>query len=266
MRIRDPSATRSYGSTEAISLGDLGKFLAKGARVAKSFVVKTARDQSRRYYEKLDKWLAKQSASGGETESGVAYDHNSSNKEEITDEQAAALLATRAVVADCALQAVLKADKKELAESRILGDATSVEPESFFDSMLKTIQRIGPVVKKHGPKVIGYSLPLIIKGLKACIDANSNDEDEESAKVASESRKGKERPIIGGGSKAQRSEDNGEGPSRSNKSTSSSIGKPTSKPTSRLVESERDEEESNHGGYLGEDSNDPPAPKSRVSI
>lgn len=168
----NPNIADSRSHTESISLDDLGDFVAKGARAAKPILITVAREQAHVYYKKLDKWLAKQLDPTNNAESGVAFDHDSTSKEDTSEEQAAVLLTTRAVMAECALQAVLKANKTELRESRILGDASMAEPESFFDGMLKTVQKIGPAVSKHGPKVIRYGLPILLKGLNACIDTD----------------------------------------------------------------------------------------------
>ncbi|KAK1782638.1 hypothetical protein QBC45DRAFT_208989 [Copromyces sp. CBS 386.78] len=91
----------------------------------------------------------------------------------ITDAKAAGLLAHRAVLAECALQAVLEADKGDLQESVILGDAGSAEPESFFDGLLKVVQTMGSAVVKVAPKVLDAALPVLLDIVKSYARAES---------------------------------------------------------------------------------------------
>ncbi|KAK1774873.1 hypothetical protein QBC45DRAFT_336641 [Copromyces sp. CBS 386.78] len=176
-RFSTPHPTDREAQPESITMDYLWNFVCKGARAVKPVIIGAARTQAYACYQMLDSWLAKQLDPVESAESSIVHDRiPAGRKVMITDEEAAALLVTRAVMAGCALQAVLKADKEELSESHILGDASSVEPESFFDSMLKTVQKIGPAVENHTQTVTRYSLPPMIKALRAHIKVNGVEE------------------------------------------------------------------------------------------
>ncbi|KAK3690501.1 hypothetical protein B0T22DRAFT_380496, partial [Podospora appendiculata] len=78
------------------------------------------------------------------------------------DSAAAALLLTRAVMAEYALQVVLETDGYALRESFVLGDAGGVELERFLDNLFKTVQKIGPAVLKAAPEVLETAVPLVL--------------------------------------------------------------------------------------------------------
>ncbi|KAK5651828.1 hypothetical protein OQA88_11597 [Cercophora sp. LCS_1] len=141
------------GSTESF-FSDIGGFLAKGLAVAKPVLLTSARAG----LQKIDEILAKKENG---TESGLV----DNDAGVVSDEKAAALLAHRAVVAECALQAVVEADKKALTESVILGGADGAQQEGFFDGLLKTIQVIGPAVMKVAPAVLKTAVPLVVNAV-----------------------------------------------------------------------------------------------------
>ncbi|KAK3392368.1 hypothetical protein B0T20DRAFT_360601 [Sordaria brevicollis] len=153
---------------ESVSTDVLWSFVCKGARAAKPLFIQIARDVAKTCYQKLDNWLVSQLDSGETAESSIIHDRvPAGRKVVISDDEAATLLVIRAVMAGCALEALLKADKEELSESHILGDSASVEPEAFFDSMLKTVQKIGPTVVNYAQTVTSHRLPPLLDALRA---------------------------------------------------------------------------------------------------
>ncbi|VBB81500.1 Putative protein of unknown function [Podospora comata] len=147
---------KSGAQSEAF-FDNLGPFLTRALKVASPVLLTSARAG----LQKIDQILAKKEKQvGGGTE---ALLEDPTNEKVITDEKAAALLAHRAVVAECALQAVLEAEPKELRESVILGEsAGSAEQESFFGGLLKTVQRIAPAVLKAAPAVLNTAVPILL--------------------------------------------------------------------------------------------------------
>ncbi|KAK4195717.1 hypothetical protein QBC40DRAFT_300960 [Triangularia verruculosa] len=148
------------GTQSEAFFDNLGPFLMRALKVASPVLLTSARAG----LQKIDQILAKKEKQvGGGTE---ALLEDPTNDKVITDEKAAALLAHRAVVAECALQAVLEAEPKDLRESVILGEsAGSAEQESFFGGLLKTVQRIAPAVLKAAPAVLNTAVPVLLGAL-----------------------------------------------------------------------------------------------------
>lgn len=148
------SVTKAKGSPETEGFfDDIGSFLTKGLSVAKPVLLTSARAG----LQTLDQILAKKQ-SGTEA---LLDDAEAAG----SDEKAASLLAHRAVVAECALQAVLEADKKSLTESVILGGAEGAEQESFFSGLLKAVQTIGPAVLKVAAPVLKTAVPILLNAV-----------------------------------------------------------------------------------------------------
>ncbi|KAK3361856.1 hypothetical protein B0T24DRAFT_684090 [Lasiosphaeria ovina] len=161
------TSDKTESGTEAGGLSDsdseaffdgLGAFLSKGLQLAKPVLL----TGTRAGLKKLDEILAK--SQDPLTESLLESDTTDINSQ-ITDEKAAALLATRAVVAECALQAVLEADMADLKASVTLGDSSTVAPEGFLDGLLKTVQKIGPAVLKVAPAVLRTAVPVLLNAV-----------------------------------------------------------------------------------------------------
>ncbi|KAK0610696.1 hypothetical protein B0T17DRAFT_500616, partial [Bombardia bombarda] len=147
----------------------------KAFKVAKPVLIAGARAGLSAGLKKLDDVLVQSKDAG--TEALLENEDTVSDKVAIvTDEKAASLLATRAVMAECALQAVLEeTNTAALKESVILGDATgAVQSEGFFDSMIKTIQVIGPAVLKTAPAVIRTAVPLLLRGVAGALDGKES--------------------------------------------------------------------------------------------
>ncbi|KAK0714490.1 trypsin-like cysteine/serine peptidase domain-containing protein [Lasiosphaeris hirsuta] len=146
---------RATGTAETESFfGDISSFLSKGLSVAKPVLLTSARAG----LEKIDEILSKK---GSGTEAALVDD----GRGVVSDEKAAALLAHRAVVAECALQAVVEADKEALKESVILGGADGARQEGFFDGLLKTVQVIGPAVLSVAPAVLETAVPHLLSAV-----------------------------------------------------------------------------------------------------
>ncbi|KAK3346997.1 hypothetical protein B0T25DRAFT_592952 [Lasiosphaeria hispida] len=146
---------KATGTAETESFfGDIGSFLSKGLSVAKPVLLTSARAG----LKKIDEILSKKESG---TEAALVDD----GRGVVSDEKAAALLAHRAVVAECALQAVVEADKGALKESVILGGADGARQEGFFDGLLKTVQVIGPAVLKVAPAVLGTAVPHLLRAV-----------------------------------------------------------------------------------------------------
>ncbi|KAK3312680.1 hypothetical protein B0H66DRAFT_631357 [Apodospora peruviana] len=140
--------------TESL-LQDITGFLSSALTVAKPVLLTSARAG----LKKIDEMLAKK---GGNTEAGLVDD---STPGVVSDEKAAAWLAHRAVVAECALQAVVEADKKALQESVILGGVDGVQQESFLGGLMKAVQVIAPAVIKVAPAVLKTAVPTLLNAV-----------------------------------------------------------------------------------------------------
>jgi len=141
--------------TESL-LQDITGFLSSALTVAKPVLLTSARAG----LKKIDEILAKK---GGDTEAGLVDD--TSTPGVVSDEKAAAWLAHRAVVAECALQAVVEADKKALQESVILGGVDGAQQESFLGGLMKAVQVIAPAVMKVAPAVLKTAVPTLLNAV-----------------------------------------------------------------------------------------------------
>ncbi|KAK4164694.1 trypsin-like cysteine/serine peptidase domain-containing protein [Cladorrhinum sp. PSN259] len=145
------------GSSESF-FDNIGPFLAKALKVASPGLLTSARAG----LQKLDTILAKKQS----TQFSEGFLEDPTNEAAVTDEKAAALLAQRAVIAECALQAVLEADQKQLRESVILGESSgAADTESFFGGLLRTVQKIAPAVIKVAGPVLSTAVPVLLNAV-----------------------------------------------------------------------------------------------------
>ncbi|KAJ4383086.1 hypothetical protein N0V85_008531 [Neurospora sp. IMI 360204] len=142
--------------SEAEFFNDLTQFLAAGSQAPKPALIFSNRADLTTGQKQLDDYLSRKPE---KPETDLPVRPNPTDKSRpITDAKTAGLLAHRAVLAECALQAVLEADNGDLQESVILDDTGSAEPESFFDGLLKTVQMMGSAVVKVAHKVLDVAV------------------------------------------------------------------------------------------------------------
>lgn len=167
--------------SEAEFFNDLTQFLATGSQAPKPALISGNPADLTPGQKQLEAYLSKKS--GNEATDLPVRPSPTDKSRPISDAHAAGYLAHRAIVAECALQAVLEAKKTDLQDSVILGDATSAEPESFFDGLLKTVQMMGSAVVKVAPKVLDVALPILIDTVKSHARAESIFDDTPSVPV-----------------------------------------------------------------------------------
>ncbi|KAK3934471.1 hypothetical protein QBC46DRAFT_454165 [Diplogelasinospora grovesii] len=78
------------------------------------------------------------------------------------DIKAAELVTKRAIVAESALQAVMKLRQQELNAVKIPGEGEGGQEEAFFNFVKSAAQKIGAVVKETAPAVIKAVLPIVV--------------------------------------------------------------------------------------------------------
>ncbi|KAI0429589.1 trypsin-like cysteine/serine peptidase domain-containing protein [Xylaria sp. FL1042] len=86
------------------------------------------------------------------------------------DTQAAELVAKRAVMAEAALQAVMKLNKSELAELQLVNDQGGVHEEGFIDFVKTAGQKIGSYVKANAVPLAKRIIPLVKDALAPKLD------------------------------------------------------------------------------------------------
>ncbi|KAI1749459.1 trypsin-like serine protease [Xylaria castorea] len=79
--------------------------------------------------------------------------------------QAAELVAKRAIMAEAALQAVMKLNKAELNQLSIVNDNGDMHEEGFFDFVKTAAQKIGSMVKDATPFVLNTVVPVVLGAL-----------------------------------------------------------------------------------------------------
>ncbi|KAI0546553.1 trypsin-like serine protease [Xylaria curta] len=79
--------------------------------------------------------------------------------------QAAELVAKRAIMAEAALQSVMKLNKSELAQIELVNDHGDTHEEGFFDFVKTAAQGIGSVVKVAAPFVLNNVVPVVLGAL-----------------------------------------------------------------------------------------------------
>ncbi|KAK3492025.1 uncharacterized protein B0T23DRAFT_132759 [Neurospora hispaniola] len=169
--VKQYTSVGKIDDAESEFFDNLSAFIGKAFRASKPALIDGARAVLTTGQKQLDDYLSKKSAS---PETDLSAPPNPTDKNRpITDAKAAGLLAHRAVLAECALQAVLEAKNGDLQESVILGDSGSAEPESFFDGLLKTVQMMGSAVVKVAPKVLDVALPILLDTVKGHARAES---------------------------------------------------------------------------------------------
>ncbi|KAI1272924.1 trypsin-like cysteine/serine peptidase domain-containing protein [Xylaria sp. FL0933] len=89
------------------------------------------------------------------------------------DTQAAELVAKRAIMAEAALQAVMKLNKSELSEVQIVNDQGGVHEEGFIDIIKTAGQKIGSLVKANAIPLAKRLIPLVKDVLAAKFDPAS---------------------------------------------------------------------------------------------
>ncbi|KAJ5930943.1 hypothetical protein N7466_006436 [Penicillium verhagenii] len=143
-------ATRPVEGEEGFFTG-FGSFLGKAVKTAAPFAMKGAKIG----LQLLNNALA---PSGQES---VSY----TQPEDRDDQIAATLLTRRAVMAEAALRAVMKLDKKDLERASSSQTESFFGPEGFFDGIKSMVQVIGSAVSKAAPKVISTLLPIAADAL-----------------------------------------------------------------------------------------------------
>ncbi|KAH8901591.1 hypothetical protein GQ53DRAFT_851495 [Thozetella sp. PMI_491] len=130
----------------------MGDLFNKGLRIGKPLLLQGAQLGLQR----LDTYLA---SKADKTESIMT-------SLEDADVQAARLLAKRAVMAECALQAVLRVPTAELKAAQIPSDpVNSIAPEGFLDGLLGAAQSIGSAIMGAAPVVLNSALPILINSI-----------------------------------------------------------------------------------------------------
>ncbi|TRX90054.1 hypothetical protein FHL15_008973 [Xylaria flabelliformis] len=79
--------------------------------------------------------------------------------------QAAELVAKRAIMAEAALQSVMKLNKSELAQIELVNDHGDMHEEGFFDFVKTAAQGIGCAVKAAAPFVLNNVVPVVLGAL-----------------------------------------------------------------------------------------------------
>ncbi|KAI0817091.1 trypsin-like cysteine/serine peptidase domain-containing protein [Xylaria sp. FL0064] len=89
------------------------------------------------------------------------------------DTQAAELVAKRAIMAEAALQAVMKLNKSEISEVQLVNDQNGVHEEGFIDFVKAAGQKIGSYVKANAIPLAKRIIPLVRDALAPKPDPTS---------------------------------------------------------------------------------------------